>query len=166
VAQKIATVSTVFAACDRPDEANERWNRDDVRHEVGGRGFVIIDPLIKAWRELKPLREATPSTPAELVHQVAASLESHITGFIGETEKSLTESQQVFDRTVSELSARLTELEGELKEKEASLVTLTTKQSNLREQPESTQKSVNGAKTENAQSMAENDGYRGQIART
>jgi hypothetical protein len=46
--QKLATVSTVFAACDRLDAANDRWNREDVRKEVGGGGFVIIDPLIRA----------------------------------------------------------------------------------------------------------------------
>ena len=165
MAQKIATVSTVFAACDRLDAANERWNRDDVRHEVGGGGFVVIDPLIKAWRELKPLREAAPSTPAELLHQVAASLESHITGFIGETETRLTESQQVFDKTVSELSERLAVLESGLMEKEASLVALTAEESELTEQLEASQKSLNGANKEKAQLIAENDGYRGQIAR-
>ncbi len=165
MAQKIATVSTVFAACDRLDAANERWNREDVRHEVGGGGFVVIDPLIKAWRELKPLREAAPSTPAELLHQVAASLESHITGFIGETEMRLTESQLVFDKTASELSGRLEELDREIKEKESALVALTADQSNLTEQLEASQKSLNDTKTESAQLMAESDGYRGQIAR-
>ena len=58
MAQKLATVSTVFAACDRLDAANERWNREDVRSEVGGGGYVVIDPLIRAWRSLKPLRAA------------------------------------------------------------------------------------------------------------
>ncbi|MFK8162336.1 MAG: DNA-binding protein [Lewinella sp.] len=165
MAQKIATASTVFAACDRLDAANERWNRDDVRHEVGGGGFVVIDPLIKAWRELKPLREAAPSTPTELLHQVAASLETHITGFIGETETRLTESQQVFDKTVSGLSERLAEQESDLTEQETSIVALTTELSNLTEQLEDSQESLNDVKTVNAQLMAESDGYRGQIAR-
>ena len=165
MAQKIATVSTVFAACDRLDAANERWNREDVRNEVGGGGYVVIDPLIKAWRELKPLREAAPSTPAELLHQVAASLESHITGFTGDTESRLTDSQQVFDATVSGLSEQLAELEGELKEKEATILALTTEQSNLADQLEASQESLNDAKTVNVQLMTENDGYRGQIAR-
>ena len=44
MAQKIATVSTVFAACDRLEAANQRWNREDVRNEVGGGGYVVIDP--------------------------------------------------------------------------------------------------------------------------
>ena len=67
MAHKIATASTVFAACDRLNAANERWNREDVRNDVGGGGYVVIDPLIRAWRELKPLREAAPTTPAELL---------------------------------------------------------------------------------------------------
>ena len=83
--------------------------------------YVVIDPLIKAWRELKPLREAAPTTPAELLRQAATTLESHITGFLGETESRLAESQQVFDATVSELSERLAALEDELKEREVSL---------------------------------------------
>lgn len=100
MAQKIATVSAVFAACDRLDAANERWNREDVRNEVGGGGYVVIDPLIRAWRSLKPLREVAPSTPTELLHQVAATIESHISAFTGEVETRLAENQQVFEATV------------------------------------------------------------------
>lgn len=165
MAKKIATVSTVFAACDRLDAANDRWNREDVRAEVGGGGYIVIDPLIKAWRELKPLREAAPTTPAELLHQVAASLEAHITGFIGETESLQSESQQVFDATVSELSEKLTSQETALREKEASLQVMAEDHVNLMAQLEDTQQSLNDAKTDNARLLAENDGLRGQIAR-
>ena len=131
MAQKIATVSTVFAACDRLNAANARWNREDVRSEVGGGGYVVIDPLIKAWRELKPLREAAPTTPAELLHQIATSVESHITSYISESESRLIESQQVFDTTTSELSERLEALENELQEKGASLQEMAAAKTNL-----------------------------------
>ena len=165
MALKIATVSTVFAACDRLDAANGRWNREDVRNEVGGGGYVVIDPLIKAWRGLKPLREAAPTTPAELLHQVATTLESHITGFIGETESRLAESKKVFDATVSELSERLATLEAELEEKEASLLEMAAARSSLAEQLKDSQQSFNDVKIDNTQLLTENDGFRGQIAR-
>ncbi len=99
----------------------------------------MIDPLIRAWRELKPLREAAPTTPAELLHQMATTLESHITDFIGESESRQLESQQVFDATVSELSERLAALESELKEKEASLQAMAADRSSLAEQLEDSQ---------------------------
>lgn len=165
MARKIATASTVFAACDRLDAANDRWNREDVRNEVGGGGYVVIDPLIRAWRELKPLREAAPTTPAELLHQMATTLESHISGFIEETESRQVESQQIFDATVSELAERLATLESELNEKEASLQEIATDRSNLAEQLEDSQQSLNALKLAQTQLVTENDGYRGQIVR-
>jgi len=165
MALKIATVSTVFEACDRLEAANGRWNREDVRNEVGGGGYVVIDPLIRAWRELKPLREAAPTTPAELLHQMATTLESHITDFIGESESRQLESQQVFDATVSELSERLAALESELKEKEASLQAMAADRSRLAEQLEDRQQSLSEVNAAHTQLMTENDGYRGQIAR-
>ena len=165
MALKIATVGTVFAACDRLDAANTRWNREDVRNEVGGGGYVVIDPLIKAWRGLKPLREVAPTTPAELLHQVATTLESHITDFIGESESRQVESQQVFDATVSDLSERLATLESELEEKEASLQEIAADRSSLAEQLEDSQQSLSEVNVAHTQLVTENDGYRGQIAR-
>jgi chromosome segregation ATPase len=165
MALKIATVGTVFAACDRLDAVNTRWNREDVRNEVGGGGYVVIDPLIKAWRGLKPLREAAPTTPAELLHQVATTLESHITDFMGESESRQVESQQVFDATVSELAAGLATLEGELEEKEASLQEMAADRSSLVDQLEDSEQSLEEVKVAHTQLVTENDGYRGQIAR-
>jgi chromosome segregation ATPase len=165
MAQKIATVSTVFAACDRLDAANERWNREDVRDAVGGGGYVVIDPLIRAWRELKPLREVAPTTPAELLHQVATTLEAHISDFVKETESRQVERQQVFDTTVSELSERLASLESALAEKEASLQAMSEVQSGLREQLEDSLQSIEKLNVTNAQLVTENDGLRGQITR-
>ena len=53
MALKIATVSSVFAACDRLEAANERWNREDVRNEVGGGRLCRLRPLDQglAWTQ-------------------------------------------------------------------------------------------------------------------
>tara|TARA_R110001592_G_scaffold254129_3_gene517500 strand:+ start:46288 stop:47316 length:1029 start_codon:yes stop_codon:yes gene_type:complete len=165
MAQKIATVSTVFAACDRLEAANERWNREDVRNAVGGGGYVVIDPLIKAWRELKPLREAAPTTPAELLHQVATTLESHINEFTAESESRLSESQQVFDATVSELSEKLVSLESALEENDASLMATEASNVELVEQLAQVQEELRQAKTENTRLVTENDALNGQVTR-
>jgi chromosome segregation ATPase len=161
----IATASNVFAACDRLEAANERWNREDVRTEVGGGGWVVIDPLIKAWRALRPLREVAPSTPAELLQQVAASLETHIAGFTEEAESRLTESQKIFDTTVSELSEKLAKLETELEEKTASLASRESGNAELTEQLEQAKTELEASRTENARLMTENDGLTGQVSR-
>lgn len=165
MAQKLATVSTVFAACDRLDAANERWNREDVRNEVGGGGYVVIDPLIRAWRSLKPLREVAPSTPSELLHQVAASLETHIAEFVGDAENRLTEGQKVFDATVSELSEKLASLEADLEVKEESLKATEALNASLTEQLDQAKGNLEAAKVENARLVAENDGLIGQVSR-
>ena len=165
MAQKIATVSTVFTACDHLEAAEERWNREDVRNAVGGGGYVVIDPLIRAWRALKPLRKVAPNTPAELLQQVAASLESHITGFTGQAEASLAEAQSVFDATISEISEKLSELESTLDEKEVALRAAETSKSELTDQVGQLQEELNNTKTGNARLMTENDGLRGQVAR-
>lgn len=165
MAQKIATVSTVFAACDRLDAVNERWNREDVRNAVGGGGYVVIDPLIKAWRKLKPLREAAPATPAELLHQVAETLDAHINGFKVATESRQSERQQVFDDTVAELAEKLATLERELQNKDASLEAMAADLSSLTSRLEDTQRGLSEATTQNTRLTTENDGLRGQIAR-
>lgn len=136
-----------------------------MRTEVGGGGYVVIDPLIRAWRELKPLREVAPTTPAELLHQVAATLESHMTGFMEETESRQLECQQVFDATVTVLAEQLATLEGEFEEKEASLQAMTADRSSLAEQLDDCQHSLNEATVGNTQLVTENDSLRGQVAR-
>ncbi|PLW67749.1 hypothetical protein C0039_15120 [Pseudohalioglobus lutimaris] len=161
----IATASNVFAACDRLDAANDRWNREDVRSEVGGGGWVVIDPLIKAWRALRPLREVAPSTPTELLQQVAASLEAHIAGFTQEAEGRLTKSQDIFDTTISELSEKLASLEAELEEKVEAVEASETANSTLIEQLEQAQLELAESRTENARLVTENDGLTGQVSR-
>ena len=161
----IATASNVFAACDRLEAANERWNREDVRSEVGGGGWVVIDPLIKAWRALRPLREVAPSTPTELLQQVAASLEAHIAGFTQEAEGRLTESQEIFDTTISDLSEKFAHLEAELEENTASLASSESENAVLTEQLEQAKTALETSKTENARLVTENDGLTGQVSR-
>lgn len=161
----IATASNVFAACDRLDAANERWNREDVRSEVGGGGWVVIDPLIQAWRALRPLREVAPSTPTELLQQVAASLEAHIAGFTQEAERRLSESQNIFDTTISELSEKLANLEAELEEKTASLASSESENAALTEQLEKAKTEIEASRTDIARLVTENDGFTGQVSR-
>ncbi len=161
----IATASNVFAACDRPEAANERWNREDVRSEVGGGGWVVIDPLIKAWRALRPVREVAPSTPTELLQQVAASLEAHIAGFMEEAEGRLSENQKIFDTTVSELSEKLASLEAELEQKTESLEASGVANAALTEQLEQAQTELTDSRTENAKLVTENDSLSGQVSR-
>lgn len=165
MAKKIATVSSVFAACDRLEAANERWNRDDVRSAIGGGGYVVIDPLIQAWRALKPLREAAPSTPAELLQYVAVSLEAHITGFTAEAETRLSESRSVFEGTVSELSERLATLTNDLELKGTGLEQASGERVALEVQLEEQREAANVVSTENIKLVTENDALTGQLAR-
>lgn len=165
MSKAIATVSTVFAACDRLEAANKRWNRDDVRAVIGGGGFVVIDPLIRAWRELKPLREVAPSAPAELLHQVAASIDAHITEFTARTDARLAESQKVFENTVSDLSEKLAALENELANQAKVLKEVQRSNDSLTDQLEKFGEEKNTAQTVNARLVTENDGLRGQLTR-
>jgi chromosome segregation ATPase len=161
----IATISTVFAACERLEAANERWNRDDVRREVGGGGFVVIDPLIRAWRALKPLRDAAPNTPAELLHQVATSLEAHVAGFTAEAEERLAEYQQVFEATVAELSERMAGLESDLEETTTSLQGVESEKARLAGALAERDVELAEAQTLISMQALESDGLKDRIAR-
>ena len=146
-------------------EAKSLGPREDVRSEVGGGGWVVIDPLIKTWRALRPLREVAPSTPTELLQQVAASLEAHIAGFTQEAEGRLSESQKIFDATISELSEKLTSLQAELDEISESLAASEAANNVLTEQLEQAQTELAHSKTKNVRLVAENDGLSGQVSR-
>lgn len=165
MSKAIATVSSVFAACDRLEAANERWNRDDVRAAIGGGGFVVIDPLIRAWRELKPLREVAPSAPAELLHQIATSLEVHLAGFVESAESRVGEAQQVFENTVEELSSQLATLERDLNERTNGLASAETDNARLIEEVEGLKAELASVKTEASQQADTIDTLRGRIAR-
>ena len=106
-----------------------------------------------------------PSTPAELLQQVAASLEAHIAGFIQEIEGRLAESQNVFDTTISELSETLTKLEFELEEKTANLAFSQSENAALTEQLDQAKTALEASRTENARLVTENDSLTGQVSR-
>jgi chromosome segregation ATPase len=165
MAKPIATPATVFAACEQLDAANERWNREDVRQAVGGGGFVVIDPLIRAWRELKPLREAAPSTPAELLHQVATSLEAHLQAFTAETDQRVTAQQQVFETTVADLAERLAGLEATLEDTTARLASAEAANGHLNAALTARDTELTDAQKTISHLTVENDSFKGQIAR-
>ncbi len=115
MSRKIATATAVFNACEHLElSAAEHWNRDDVRNLVGGGGFNVIDPLIKAWRKIKPLREVAPTTPSEVLHFMAESIEAHLNRFTQGVEKRVKERESVFEAAVDELSDAIIELESQL----------------------------------------------------
>ena len=136
---KKATPKAVFDACEQLELLDKAWNRDDVRMLVGGGSFVVIDPLIQAWRKLQPVREVAPTVPAELLIQVASMLEAQVSGFIEEVEQRDKERERVllslnqqasdsFQQRESQLEAELElaqranhELEAELSRKEGEL---------------------------------------------
>ena len=93
-------------------------------------------------------------------------MESHITDFIGESESRQLESEQVFNAAVSELSERLATLESELEGKESNLQAMAADRSRLAEQLDDGEQTLNDLKTVHTQLVTENDGYRGQVART
>jgi chromosome segregation ATPase len=106
-----------------------------------------------------------PTTPSELLHQVAASLETHIAEYTGDAENRLAESQKVFDATVSELSEKLASLEVDLEVKEESLKATEASNASLTEQLDQTKANLDAAKVENARLVAETDGLSGQVSR-
>lgn len=82
MSMKKATPKAVFAACEKLALTGNPWNRDDVRAIIGGGSFTVIDPLIKAWRKLQPVREVAPSVPAEVLIEIAGLIEQKVTQFV------------------------------------------------------------------------------------
>jgi DNA repair exonuclease SbcCD ATPase subunit len=114
MAKKIATAEAVFRACEELDAAGSPWNRDDVRYRVGGGGFNVIDPLIQAWRRLKPVKAIAPSTPTELLHLIAASVEQHFTDYIKQMSENAEAREKAFDRASADLSEVIETLNGQV----------------------------------------------------
>lgn len=115
--QKKATPKAVFEACQQLSislEEGESWNRDDVRLLVGGGSFAVIDPLIKAWRKLQPMREVAPSLPSELLLQVATLLEQQVEGYISEVQQRDEQRESLFNEAGMELAENLRQLEERL----------------------------------------------------
>jgi len=114
MAKKIATAEAVFRACEELDAAGSPWNRDDVRYRVGGGGFNVIDPLIQAWRRLKPVKAIAPSAPTELLHLIAASVEQHFTDYIKQMSENAEAREKAFDRASTDLSEVIETLNGQV----------------------------------------------------
>jgi len=165
MSRKIATPASVFAACDKLDATGRNWNRDDVRAAVGGGGYTVIDPLIRAWRQLKPLKELAPSTPTELLHRVAESLESHCSEFMRDAERRATEREQVFVSTATELSERVAALDADLQTREVAIQTLERDCTRLADELENTQQALRESHQHNSQLQSANDELQGQANR-
>jgi hypothetical protein len=112
---KKATPKAVFEACEQLELLERSWNRDDVRLNIGGGSFSVIDPLIQAWRKLQPIREVAPSVPMDLLIQVASMLEQQVSGYIAdielrdqEREVALLEVNEVIAENLQQVEAQLT----------------------------------------------------------
>ena len=115
---KKATPKAVFDACEQLELLDKAWNRDDVRMIIGGGSFVVIDPLIQAWRKLQPVRKVAPTVPTELLIQVASMLEKQMADFIGTVEQQDKEREEILlslNKSASEsFELRESQLEAEL----------------------------------------------------
>ncbi|MEE8057200.1 MAG: DNA-binding protein [Pseudomonadales bacterium] len=116
--RKIATVAGVFLACDELDKSGKTWNRVDVRRLVGGGGYNVIDPLIKAWRKLKPFKKVAPLTPMDLMYQIAENINISYQNFMDQAQQQVLEQSKIFNETVAGLSESLVDLEVKLAQKE------------------------------------------------
>ena len=144
---KKATPKAVFDACEQLELLDRPWNRDDVRLNIGGGSFSVIDPLIQAWRKLQPIRQVAPSVPTDLLIQVATMLELQISDYVSEValrdqereaallvlneavsenlqrvESELTEQLALSQQANHDLEAECSRVEYELKEKTQSLL--------------------------------------------
>jgi uncharacterized protein YfcZ (UPF0381/DUF406 family) len=144
---KKATPKAVFDACEQLELLDRPWNRDDVRLNIGGGSFSVIDPLIQAWRKLQPIRQVAPSVPTDLLIQVATMLELQISDYVSEValrdqeretallalnetvsdnlqrvESELTEQLALSQQANHDLEAECSRVEYELKEKAQSLL--------------------------------------------
>lgn len=114
MSQKKATPKAVFEACQQLTasiEEGKSWNRDDVRLLVGGGSFAVIDPLIKTWRKLQPVRDVAPTIPSELLIQVATLLEQQVTGYIAEVQQADEQRELLFNQATEELAKNLNSME-------------------------------------------------------
>lgn len=165
MAKKIATAAAVFRACNELDAGGQSWNRDDVRLRVGGGGFNIIDPLIQAWRRLKPLKSIAPNTPTELLHQVTESLEQHLSTFVEKAEKNVTDSQAVFEQTTSELAETIDNLNNQISEITEAHQELKSQHKALLHKYQELEEDLRKSQNSEERLQTGNDGLRGQIQR-
>ena len=136
MSKKIATPKAVFNACDELDTKRENWNREDVRLLIGGGGYNVIDPLIKTWKKLKPIREISPSSPTELLADIAESIESKLITVISEIENRDTERSAIFETTSSDYMDTIDRQEYALREQKDVIESMDKVNSNLTNQLE------------------------------
>lgn len=165
MSNKIATPAAVFVACDYLEASGKPWNRDDVRIEVGGGGFNVIDPLIKAWRKLQPVKALAPSTPTELLSQIAETLETHYGGFMEEVQRREKERSKLFESTAAELIERIEGLENHLADEKSQRESLQQERDRLVDQVQRHQAHLQERGRDVAALQAENDELRGQLQR-
>lgn len=114
---KKATPRAVFKACERLELLDRSWNRDDVRLDVGGGSFSVIDPLIQAWRKLQPIREIAPSVPTDLLINVATMLEQQVSEYITDIDLRDREREEALLLVSETLSENLQQIESKLSNK-------------------------------------------------
>lgn len=165
MSRKIATPAAVFEACDQLDASDKPWNREDVRLAVGGGGYSVIDPLIQAWRKLKPVKALASSTPTTLLHQVAETLELHFSQYIGDIEHREIERTRIFESSISDISERMSSVDAELEQAKASNLGLTQDCSGLRDTIEDGRNNLEKKERALLKLQAENDELRGLILR-
>jgi len=165
MAKKIATAEAVFRACEELDAAGHPWNRDDVRYRVGGGGFNVIDPLIQAWRRLKPLKAIAPNTPTELLHMVATSLEQHLTLHLAQFEQNTRSQAKAFNLASADLTSEIETLNDQVLSLTRAQEESTAHIQALTEQRELTLQEMSHLKAQHKSLQDENDSLRGQIQR-
>lgn len=165
MSRKIATPSAVFTACDTLEISGKPWNRDDVRFSVGGGGYSVIDPLIRAWRQLQPVREIAGATPTDLLYQVARSLEEHIGSFTAEAEKREMERVRIFESACRELEETIRQLEQQTEELTASNTGLTGECARLTDKAGALHQQLHHRDQELARLQTRNDELTGQTQR-
>ncbi|RMG88010.1 MAG: hypothetical protein D6712_04490 [Chloroflexi bacterium] len=104
---KIATREAVWAACDALAKTQPKFNRDDVRKQLGGGSYEVLGPLIAAWRALQGVRGDTQNVATELV----GALVKQIDDAIGQAQQSVTkrvdEIARAFDEALDAARAEL-----------------------------------------------------------
>lgn len=157
MSRKIATPTAVFAACDELEATGKAWNRDDVRLAVGGGGYNVIAPLIKAWRQLKPVKEIATTTPTELLFQIAQSLETHLSGFMQEVEQREADRTRIFESTVEDLTEKIRQLEDQVEALKSSNDELTEERVRQNDCIEELQTQLTGKEKEITKLQSKND---------
>lgn len=165
MSRKIATPAAVFQVCEQLDATGKPWNREDVRLALGGGGYAVIDPLIQAWRKLKPIKEIASTTPTELLFLVAETLESHLSRFTDEARHREAEQARIFESTVKDLAEKIQLLENQTKDLEGANDELASERSRLGEDLEYAQTQLHEKERDITRLQAKNDELTGLTQR-